>query len=187
MSGHGPTPHQPHGTPASDPLRIEVHLHGHVATVMRGTTLLRKMALLGGRPTHPTPTGNFRILDKDGSHTSSSYGTCVSSRSHAARRFGGGVNCHRGRLTTALRCLFILVSALLSVSMRGRFRRLLTVASTWRVRMQSGCSRTCPSERQCMSDSPASSPRTIISASSFWTIQSFAIDAPDNFPMISGR
>ena len=65
------------GGPGNGPPRIRIVLSEQTAYFFRGTVLVGKSWLSTGNETHRTPTGNFRVLQKDQHHKSSRYGVFV--------------------------------------------------------------------------------------------------------------
>jgi len=62
------------GDAGNGPPRIRIVLSEQTAYLFRGDTLVGKSWLSTGDQAHPTPTGSFRILQKDKIHRSSRYG-----------------------------------------------------------------------------------------------------------------
>lgn len=62
------------GEQGNGPSRIRIVLNEQTAYFFRGNVLVGKSWLSTGDQAHPTPTGNFRILQKDKWHRSSRYG-----------------------------------------------------------------------------------------------------------------
>lgn len=65
------------GEPGNGPARIRIVLSEQTAYFFRGNILVGKSWLSTGDAAHPTPTGNFRILQKNKWHKSSRYGVFV--------------------------------------------------------------------------------------------------------------
>src|SRR5262245_26682588 len=66
--------------PASPPLAFEVDLTAQKAWVRQDGQRIYETPICSGRPGHPTPTGNFTVLEKDKDHLSSLYGHIVDER-----------------------------------------------------------------------------------------------------------
>lgn len=62
---------------AADPLAIEIDLAAQKAVLLQDGQVIYESPISSGRPTHPTPTGNFKVLEKDANHLSSLYGRVV--------------------------------------------------------------------------------------------------------------
>jgi hypothetical protein len=62
------------GEQGNGPPRIRIVLGEQTAYLFRGNVLVGKSWLSTGDEAHPTPAGNFRILEKDKIHRSSRYG-----------------------------------------------------------------------------------------------------------------
>lgn len=103
--------------------RIEIDLTAQRLRYYKGSTLVGMTPVSTGTPSHPTPTGSFRITEKDIDHRSSAYGDYVNaagavvkgdvdsrkdSRPPGSRflganmryfmRFNGGIGMHEGYL-----------------------------------------------------------------------------------------
>lgn len=65
------------GGPGNGPARIRINLAEQTAYFYKGDVLVGKSWLSTGTSTHPTPRGNFRIIQKDKWHRSSRYGAFV--------------------------------------------------------------------------------------------------------------
>jgi L,D-transpeptidase catalytic domain len=65
------------GGPGNGPARIRIVLSEQTAYFFRGSQLVGKSWLSTGDEAHRTPTGNFRIMQKDKHHRSSRYGVFV--------------------------------------------------------------------------------------------------------------
>ncbi|MBV9881937.1 MAG: L,D-transpeptidase family protein [Sphingomonadaceae bacterium] len=58
---------------AAGPVEIVVSIPDQLVYVYRGGTLIAASTVSTGRPGHRTPTGDFRILEKDRNHHSNKY------------------------------------------------------------------------------------------------------------------
>jgi hypothetical protein len=67
------------GEQGNGPPRIRIVLSEQTAYFFRGSVLVGKSWLSTGNETHRTPTGSFRILQKDKMHKSSRYGVFADS------------------------------------------------------------------------------------------------------------
>ena len=67
------------GEQGNGPSRIRIVLSEQTAYFFRGSVLVGKSWLSTGNETHRTPTGSFRILQKDKLHKSSRYGVFADS------------------------------------------------------------------------------------------------------------
>ena len=67
------------GGPGNGPARIRIVLSEQTAYFFRGSVLVGKSWLSTGDENHRTPTGSFRVLQKDKFHKSSRYGVLVDS------------------------------------------------------------------------------------------------------------
>jgi len=65
------------GGPGNGPARIRIVLSEQTAYFFRGSQLVGKSWLSTGDDGHRTPTGNFRIMQKNKNHRSSRYGVFV--------------------------------------------------------------------------------------------------------------
>lgn len=65
------------GGPGNGPARIRIVLSEQTAYFFRGNVLVGKSWLSTGDGTHRTPSGNFRIMQKNKNHRSSRYGVFV--------------------------------------------------------------------------------------------------------------
>lgn len=65
------------GGPGNGPARIRIKLSEQTAYFYRGSVLVGKSWLSTGDVGHRTPTGSFRIIQKDKDHKSSHYGAFV--------------------------------------------------------------------------------------------------------------
>lgn len=92
--------HHGHQSPAQPgTLRVEVNLHQGMVHVMRGAVVVRSMRVKGGRPDHPTHTGDFHVLNRDEHHHSTEYGHCIRQTNHGSVSRAvthGAKSCHHG-------------------------------------------------------------------------------------------
>lgn len=63
---------------AADPVAIEIDLSAQKALLLQDGQVTYESPISSGRSTHPTPTGNFAVIEKDLNHLSSLYGRIVS-------------------------------------------------------------------------------------------------------------
>ena len=70
------------GEKGNGPPRIRIVLSEQTAYFFRGNVLVGKSWLSTGDSEHPTPTGSFRILQKDKIHRSSRYGVFLNGSGH---------------------------------------------------------------------------------------------------------
>lgn len=101
---------------------VEIDLHEQRAYLLRHGRMVLESPICSGRAKHRTPTGRFRILEKDMDHRSSLYGKIVDSKGrtlvadadadmpvprgarfvnapmHYFMRFTGGIGMHAGYL-----------------------------------------------------------------------------------------
>lgn len=62
------------------PVSIEIDLSAQRAYLLQGGQVVFDSPISSGRPSHPTPTGRFRVQEKDPDHRSSLYGKIVDGR-----------------------------------------------------------------------------------------------------------
>jgi len=62
---------------AVEPLAIDVDLAAQKAFLLQDGKIVYETPICSGRPGHPTPIGNFQVLEKDDNHLSSLYGKIV--------------------------------------------------------------------------------------------------------------
>jgi lipoprotein-anchoring transpeptidase ErfK/SrfK len=62
---------------AAEPLAIEIDLAAQKAYLLQDGQIIYESPISSGRPSHPTPTGNFKVIEKDANHRSSLYGKIV--------------------------------------------------------------------------------------------------------------
>ena len=62
---------------AADPLSIDIDLGAQKAFLLQDGKIVYETPICSGRPGHPTPTGEFQVLDKDENHLSTLYGMIV--------------------------------------------------------------------------------------------------------------
>ena len=62
---------------AADPLAIEIDLAAQKAYLLQDGQIIYESPISSGRPSHPTPTGNFKVTQKSANHLSSLYGKIV--------------------------------------------------------------------------------------------------------------
>lgn len=65
---------------AQGPISIEIDLSAQRAYLLEGGQVVLESPISSGKPSHPTPTGSFRVQEKDPDHRSSLYGKIVDSR-----------------------------------------------------------------------------------------------------------
>jgi lipoprotein-anchoring transpeptidase ErfK/SrfK len=65
---------------AAAPLAIDIDLGAQKAFLLQDGKIVYETPICSGRPGHPTPTGNFQVLDKDENHLSTLYGRIVDTR-----------------------------------------------------------------------------------------------------------
>jgi lipoprotein-anchoring transpeptidase ErfK/SrfK len=107
---------------AAPQVAVEIDLQEQRAYLLRGGRAVLESPICSGRAKYPTPTGRFRIIDKDVDHRSSLYGKIVDARGqtvvadadadmavppggkfinapmHYFMRFTGGIGMHAGYL-----------------------------------------------------------------------------------------
>jgi hypothetical protein len=71
---------------AVEPLAIEIDLAAQKAFLLQDGKIVYDSPISSGRPGHPTPTGNFAVLEKDDNHLSSLYGKIVDADGHTVVR-----------------------------------------------------------------------------------------------------
>ena len=62
---------------AADPLAIEIDLAAQKAYLLQDGQIIYESPISSGRPSHPTPTGSFKVTQKSANHLSSLYGKIV--------------------------------------------------------------------------------------------------------------
>ncbi|HEY3900266.1 MAG TPA: L,D-transpeptidase [Chthoniobacter sp.] len=71
---------------ATEPLAIDIDLAAQKAFLLQDGKIVYDSPISSGRPGHPTPTGNFTVLEKDDNHLSSLYGKIVDADGHTVTR-----------------------------------------------------------------------------------------------------
>lgn len=63
--------------PAADPIAIEIDLTAQKAYLLQDGKMVYETPISSGRSSHPTPTGKFKVTERDPNHFSSLYGKIV--------------------------------------------------------------------------------------------------------------
>ena len=71
---------------AVEPLAIEIDLAAQKAFLLQDGKIVYESPISSGRPGHPTPAGNFQVLEKDDNHLSTLYGKIVDDAGHTIVR-----------------------------------------------------------------------------------------------------
>jgi hypothetical protein len=79
-----------HGDGVAGPAKIVIDLSEQRLRYYRGGELVGVSPISSGTPSHPTPTGSFRISEKDIAHRSSCYGEYVDANGNVVN---GDVDC----------------------------------------------------------------------------------------------
>jgi len=69
-----------------EPLAIEIDLAAQKAFLLQDGKIVYESPISSGRPGHRTPTGDFKVLEKDENHLSSLYGKIVDAQGHTLVR-----------------------------------------------------------------------------------------------------
>jgi lipoprotein-anchoring transpeptidase ErfK/SrfK len=72
-------------SPALARVEIELNLTRQRAYLIEDGNIIEESPISSGRPAHPTPTGHFRVTEKDIDHRSSLYGKVVNSRGNVVK------------------------------------------------------------------------------------------------------
>ena len=71
---------------ADAPVSIDIDLAAQKAFLLQEGKIVYETPISSGRPGHPTPTGEFKVLDKDENHLSTLYGRIVDAHGKTLER-----------------------------------------------------------------------------------------------------